>query len=149
MSAPVLLCTDGSDIALDALRAGIELLGADRPMVVITVVEPEDPALVTGAGHQGGVMTAEEFDAVNRQRHVEGRALVDETVSTLGLTDARGEVLEGSAGIAVCGYAEAEHASAIVMGTRGRRGLKRAILGSVSDYVVRNAPCPVVVTGET
>lgn len=35
---------------------------------------------------------------------------------------------------------------AIVIGTRGRGGIKRALLGSVSDYVVRNAPCPVVVT---
>jgi nucleotide-binding universal stress UspA family protein len=33
------------------------------------------------------------------------------------------------------------------MGSRGRGGIKRALLGSVSDYVVRNARCPVVVTG--
>jgi len=31
-----------------------------------------------------------------------------------------------------------------VLGTRGRGGLRRAVLGSVSDHVVRNAPCPVV-----
>jgi nucleotide-binding universal stress UspA family protein len=37
-------------------------------------------------------------------------------------------------------------AVAIVVGSRGRGGLKRAFLGSVSDYVVRNAPCSVVVT---
>jgi nucleotide-binding universal stress UspA family protein len=33
-------------------------------------------------------------------------------------------------------------------GSRGRGGLTRALLGSVSDYIVRNAPCPVVVTGD-
>jgi nucleotide-binding universal stress UspA family protein len=38
-------------------------------------------------------------------------------------------------------------ARAVVLGTRGRGGIARALLGSVSDYVVRNAPCPVVVTG--
>ena len=40
-------------------------------------------------------------------------------------------------------------AAAIVLGTRGRGGFKRALLGSVSDYVVRNAPCSVLVTGES
>ena len=33
----------------------------------------------------------------------------------------------------------------IVMGCRGRRGIRRAIGGSVSDAVMRNAPCPVLV----
>jgi nucleotide-binding universal stress UspA family protein len=34
----------------------------------------------------------------------------------------------------------------VVVGSRGRGGIRRALLGSVSDYVVRNAPCSVVVT---
>jgi universal stress protein A len=33
----------------------------------------------------------------------------------------------------------------IVMGTHGRGGVARAVLGSVADWVVRKAPCPVVV----
>jgi nucleotide-binding universal stress UspA family protein len=32
----------------------------------------------------------------------------------------------------------------IVIGTEGRGGLERALLGSVADRVVRTAPCPVV-----
>lgn len=35
-------------------------------------------------------------------------------------------------------------ADMIVMGTHGRRGLKRALLGSVAESVVRSAPCPVL-----
>jgi nucleotide-binding universal stress UspA family protein len=46
----------------------------------------------------------------------------------------------------VCELAQEVHAEAIVVGSRGRGGIKRAFLGSVSDYVVRNAPCSVVVT---
>jgi nucleotide-binding universal stress UspA family protein len=41
--------------------------------------------------------------------------------------------------------AASEHAELIVLGTHGRRGVNRSIFGSVSDHVVRNAPCPVVV----
>ena len=148
VSEPILLCTDGSDIAIAAVGAGLALLGPNRDVVVLTVVEPEDPSLVTGAGHQGGVMTPDEYEAVNQQRHADAHALVADTVARLGLTDVRTAVLEGSPGIAICGYAESERAAAIVVGTCGRRGLKRAILGSVSDHVVRNAPCPVVVTGD-
>jgi nucleotide-binding universal stress UspA family protein len=40
-------------------------------------------------------------------------------------------------------------ADALVIGSRGRGGLKRALLGSVSDYVVRNAPCSVIVSRST
>jgi nucleotide-binding universal stress UspA family protein len=40
--------------------------------------------------------------------------------------------------------ATAERADYVVMGTRGRGGLERALLGSVADRVVRTAPCPVV-----
>jgi len=36
-------------------------------------------------------------------------------------------------------------ARAIVLGTRGRGGITRALLGSVSDYVTRAAPCTVVI----
>jgi nucleotide-binding universal stress UspA family protein len=36
------------------------------------------------------------------------------------------------------------HADLIVIGTHGRRGLSRALLGSVAEKVVRTAPCPVL-----
>jgi nucleotide-binding universal stress UspA family protein len=37
-----------------------------------------------------------------------------------------------------------ERASIIVLGTHGRGGLERALLGSVADRVIRTAPCPVL-----
>lgn len=41
--------------------------------------------------------------------------------------------------------AERLHVGLIVMGTHGRRGLRRALLGSVAESVLRSAPCPVLV----
>jgi nucleotide-binding universal stress UspA family protein len=45
--------------------------------------------------------------------------------------------------------ATTEHAEFIVMGTHGRSGLNRLLLGSVADRVIRLAPCPVVTVRET
>ena len=43
--------------------------------------------------------------------------------------------------------AATERASLLVMGTHGRTGLARALLGSVAEAVVRRAPCPVLTVG--
>ena len=45
----------------------------------------------------------------------------------------------------IVGLAEGLGADLIVMGCRGRGGIRRAVGGSVSDAVIRNAPCPVLV----
>jgi Universal stress protein family len=42
-------------------------------------------------------------------------------------------------------YASRHGVDLIVMGTHGRRGFVHALLGSVSEAVVRRAPCPVMV----
>ncbi|HEU4672106.1 MAG TPA: universal stress protein, partial [Candidatus Limnocylindrales bacterium] len=48
-------------------------------------------------------------------------------------------------GDAIVEAAVSERADMIVVGSHGRSGLGRALLGSVSDFVVRHAPCPVMV----
>jgi nucleotide-binding universal stress UspA family protein len=45
----------------------------------------------------------------------------------------------------ICKVAEETGASLIVMATHGRRGLGHVILGSVTERVLRDAPCPVLV----
>ena len=55
------------------------------------------------------------------------------------------QVLEGHPAGRCASWPTDLDAAAIVVGTRGRGGLKRAVLGSVSDHVVRHAACPVVV----
>lgn len=146
MAGPILLCTDGSELAEHALGAGLALLPADRDVVVVAVVEPPDPTLVTGSGMAGGVMSVDELDTVDRAAVDTGEAAVQHAVGALGLRGAEAKVLRGAPGPAICDYAAEIDAAAIVIGSRGRGGVKRALLGSVSDHVVRNAPCPVVVT---
>jgi len=142
----VLVAVDGSDLALTAARAGLALLAPDTPVTVVTVVETSDPTLVTGTGMAGGVMSADELDELEAARISESEAAVATALSALGRAGAESVVAQGDAGPAICDLARERNASAVIMGSRGRGGIKRALLGSVSDYVVRNAHCPVIIT---
>jgi universal stress protein A len=53
-------------------------------------------------------------------------------------------VYDGDARDAILRAAEAVHAQLIVIGTHGRRGLSRMLLGSVAEDILRRAPCPVL-----
>ncbi len=53
-------------------------------------------------------------------------------------------VTQGSPAEKIIETAQKEGIDLIIMGTHGRKGIERAIFGSVCDKVVRNAPCPVL-----
>jgi nucleotide-binding universal stress UspA family protein len=58
---------------------------------------------------------------------------------------ATGLVLEGTPYQAIVALAQKEKSSLIVMGTHGRTGLKRLLMGRVTERVIGHAPCPVLV----
>ena len=61
--------------------------------------------------------------------------------------DATAQIVEGEPVTAISAYAAAHDASAIVVGTHGRRGLNRVVLGSVACGLLRAASVPVFVVG--
>jgi nucleotide-binding universal stress UspA family protein len=56
----------------------------------------------------------------------------------------RGLLIEGNAADAIVRAARSKHADVIVMGTHGRTGFSRLLMGSVAQRVVGTAPCPVL-----
>jgi nucleotide-binding universal stress UspA family protein len=54
------------------------------------------------------------------------------------------QLQEGAPAVRVVDAAQATGCDLIVMGTQGRTGLGRLLLGSVAEQVLRTAPCPVV-----
>jgi len=143
----VILCIDGSDASLHAVSAGLAVLRPADRVVLVTVIEPSDPTLVVGAGFAGGVMSPGEFDAVEDARHAEARAHLEAAAAAIDVDGAETLILRGDPAGSLCDLALERSARAIVMGSRGRGSIKRALLGSVSDHVVRHAPCPVIITG--
>jgi len=143
----VVACADGSELSTKAIVAGLALVPEDWHVVLVTVVEPVDPTLVSGTGLAGGTITPETFDALAQDQLDSGKQAVAAVAADLERSDVETRVVIGSPGVTICDLADELSARAIVIGTRGRGGFKRAFLGSVSDHVVRNAPCPVIVTG--
>lgn len=85
-----------------------------------------------------------------REVYAEGRAWVEREMARLAEA-ARGEGLtvrtslrEGAVAAAIVEAAREDAADLVVVGTHGRGGIDRALLGSVADRVIRLAPCPVL-----
>ncbi|HEY7439392.1 MAG TPA: universal stress protein [Acidimicrobiia bacterium] len=146
-----IVCTDGSDTALHAAKVGVALLTPSDQLLVVAVAEGLDPSLTyDGSGHAGPSMTPAQYDAHRTSTLDAAHQAVERTADALGpdVSGVETIVIEGDAGPALCALADDRSARALLIGSRGRGGIKRALLGSVSDYVVRNASCPVIVTSE-
>ena len=119
----VLLATDGSDTAATAVEAL-----ARRPW-------PE--------GSEFRIVTVEEPWLIrpNVERNIES---AEQVLASAGLK-ASGEVLSGNPKEVILEEAKKWNADLIVVGSHGRRGFKRFLLGSVSEAVAMNAHCSVVV----
>jgi nucleotide-binding universal stress UspA family protein len=133
----VLLGTDlgkATELATDRAFEVAHRYGAE--LLVVSVIEPKDPRQPIGSDEI-------RWDQIRDRRHDAAGALV-----------ARGRALgiavsflvwTGDPGESIVSAAQAEDVDLIVVGTHGRGRIGRLLLGSVSEAVVRNAPCPVLV----
>lgn len=140
----VLVGMDGSELARHAASTALGLLGDDVELTAVTVVAPPPPH-VLGAGV---VPVTPLPEATSEQattallRNAEAELV--RAVGPLGV-NARTQVLLGDAGAGLCRLAGDDHYDVVVIGSHGSGFLKRVLLGSVSNYVLHHAPCPVLV----
>jgi nucleotide-binding universal stress UspA family protein len=126
--------TDFSDHCEAAFRVASSLAKNHAARVIVVHV-PEPIAVPAGmaatpplpAGYRGGLEERlRRFQMLAPEVRVEGR------------------VEEGEPGTGIVNAARATECDLIVMGTQGRTGLGRLVMGSVAENVLRTAPCPVV-----
>jgi nucleotide-binding universal stress UspA family protein len=90
-------------------------------------------------------MLEEELESLSEQRAREVLDAVVEEVQSAGGTVAQVHLREGGVPHEIVALAEDTGIGLIVVGSRGHGGIRRALMGSVSDAVVRHAHCPVLV----
>jgi nucleotide-binding universal stress UspA family protein len=132
----ILLATDGSPASEPASEQAIDL--ATQVQARLLVVS------VFAASSRPSEASTEATVADSRDSLTNKAQAIVQRAKAAG-ADATFLVWEGDAGEAIVAAANSEGADLIVVGSHGRSGVSRFFIGSVSDYVVRHAHCPVMV----
>ena len=135
----ILVATDGSPSALEATRFGIELAAEHEAELVVAHVVPEIDVVPATVLQIGGVFPHEPT-AHDHELLEDAGALAAEQGVTATTALLRGDTVP-----AIVAYASARNVDLIVVGSRGRGAVTGALLGSVSQRLLREAARPVLV----
>ena len=109
---------------------------AGAKLFIVHVEEPGVETAIGGSSYAGPI--AKTVD--QRAETIEQLRLIVPTASDV---EYEHHLLSGWPADAILDYAKKIHADSIVMGTHGRTGIARVLMGSVAEAVVRRASCPV------
>lgn len=143
MTLRVLVAFDESSQASAALRHAL-LTYPDADLHVLHVIEPREWSSMNASG--GGFYSQEMYERAQESANTileEANSIAQEY--NVELTTA---VREGRADRAIVRYAEEHDIDHIVLGSHGRRGFSRFLLGSVAERVARRSPGSVTIIRE-
>ncbi len=148
----ILIATDGSEHTEKAITHAIELAkltGAGLHAVyVISIVSPHATLEIKSDSDTGSYRTIDaSIEGLKKiLRHEGDKAIkyIEEQAKTEGV-DVTKWIMEGQPAKEILKLAEEESVDIIVMGTLGRSGIEKFLLGSVADKVVRGSRIPVLV----
>jgi nucleotide-binding universal stress UspA family protein len=140
----ILIALDHGPISAHAADVGVELgqaLKADVALIHVVA----DPIASYTVADLGPTPIINPSEIIGIEKDV-GRKLLDSVRQRLSLEPSISEFLEcGEAAAEIIKAAVSWSADLIVIGSHGRHGLDRVILGSVAESITRGAPCPVLV----
>ena len=134
----ILAAVDGSELSTAAARTAAGLAAAVGAQFALVSVF--DPSVVLSV--EGGP-TAIELAGILRE---DARRALDMAAKEASACPVAARLVrEGTPGAEIRAAASEWGADLIVLGTHGRGGIKRLLLGSTAESVLRHAPCPVLV----
>lgn len=134
----VLVAIDEDPVAAHAAEVGTEL--ARRLNAEVALIHVIDPALIFDP--EAGI-SADEL--AQKAREDAARVVADFRARLHADARALGFAPLGPPGSEIVKAAKEWQADVIVIGSHGRRGITRALMGSVAEAVMRHAACPVLV----
>jgi nucleotide-binding universal stress UspA family protein len=139
----ILAAVDGSDASNKGLREAMRLAKEERAQLFVVHIVDQYPAY---AMPDAGAYAAVDIVSVLRKSGAQTLAKAKATAEKQGLRPRAilRETIGGSAAAAIVREARKQRADLIVLGTHGRRGVRRLVLGSDAEHVVREAAVPVL-----
>ncbi len=143
MFATIVVGTDGSDTAREAVRQAVELAG--RVGARLEIVCAYGPVSSGRLRDEGRPVPADEQWLVNQREDVDATLREAAAVAEDAGVEVRTYARQGDPADAVLDVAEERHADLVVVGNKGLTGAKRFLLGSVPNRVSHHAPCSVLI----
>src|SRR5918994_1235903 len=144
----ILLATDGSKEGELAARTAVDIAASTNSELHMVTVARHEHAHVYDLPEEPGDVQKSLYEAIERK----ARELLDEQVKKIeqsgGTIPQEVHLLRGHPDREIVHLAEEIGAGLIVIGSRGQGGVRRALMGSVPDSVVRQAHCPVLIVRE-
>ncbi len=131
----VVVPVDFAEESVNAISTALELVERPSDVHVTHVMIPPNSMAPVG-------LWRETFDGSAEERV---RRYFDEFLAKHGFSGLTVVLLNGDPGLKICDYAEEKAADMIVISSHGYHGLKRMLLGSTAERVLRRAECPVLV----
>lgn len=141
MYVTMLMPVDGSEVSNHAANQGLMLAKALGSRVIFQYVI--DISIVTLPDAEMGISN---IDAIRKSFTEQGNKVIAAFSASAKEMGVNFEtfITEGDVHDEIINLAEEKGAELIVMGTHGRRGLNRLLLGSVAESVTKRARCPVL-----
>ena len=141
----ILVAVDGSAASAKGLREALRLAKAEGARLFILHVVDEYPAFAALDGMMAGAPGADLVPALREGgKRVLAKAQAVAAKQNVKAKAILREMLSGPAAYPIVREAKKVGASLIVLGTHGRRGVRRLVLGSDAEQVVRTASVPVL-----
>jgi nucleotide-binding universal stress UspA family protein len=148
MYGSIVVGTDGSDTAKEAVRQASELAKAVGASVLL--VSAYEPVPESRLRHERTAVPEDVSWMVNPREDVQ--AVLDgeaERIRSNGVAQVETFAREGDPADAILDVAEEKDADLIVVGNKGMTGARRFLLGSVPNKVSHHAPCNVMIVRTT